>query len=45
MDEIASHSYVLTPGRYVGAEDLEDDGELFEDEGFSPPHPPDFRQG
>jgi type I restriction enzyme M protein len=29
-DEIASHGYVLTPGRYVGAEDVEDDGEPFE---------------
>jgi len=29
--EIASHSYVLTPGRYVGAEDVEDDGEPFEE--------------
>ncbi len=28
-DEIAAHSYVLTPGRYVGAEDIEDDGEDF----------------
>ena len=25
------HGYVLTPGRYVGTEELEDDGELFED--------------
>lgn len=25
--EIAEHGYVLTPGRYVGAEDVEDDGE------------------
>ena len=25
--EIATHDYVLTPGRYVGAADLEDDGE------------------
>ena len=24
--EIAEHGYVLTPGRYVGAEDVEDDG-------------------
>lgn len=31
LDEIAKHDYVLTPGRYVGAEDIEDDGELFED--------------
>jgi len=30
-DEIAAHGYILTPGRYVGAEDAEDDGEPFED--------------
>jgi type I restriction enzyme M protein len=29
--EIAGHGYVLTPGRYVGAEALEDDGEPFEE--------------
>lgn len=29
-DEIASHGYVLTPGRYVGAEEVEEDGEPFE---------------
>jgi type I restriction enzyme M protein len=29
--EIATHGYVLTPGRYVGAEELEDDGEPFEE--------------
>lgn len=28
-DEIASHGHVLTPGRYVGAEEVEDDGEPF----------------
>jgi type I restriction enzyme M protein len=28
-DEIASHQFVLTPGRYVGAEEVEDDGEPF----------------
>jgi type I restriction enzyme M protein len=28
-EEIASHGYVLTPGRYVGAEAVEDDGEPF----------------
>ncbi len=28
--EIATHGYVLTPGRYVGAEEAEDDGEPFE---------------
>ena len=27
--EIAAHGYVLTPGRYVGAEEVEDDGEPF----------------
>lgn len=30
-EEIAGHGYVLTPGRYVGAEDVEDDGEPFEE--------------
>ncbi len=29
--EIASHGYVLTPGRYVGAEAIEDDGEPFDE--------------
>lgn len=29
--EIAAHSYVLTPGRHVGAEEMEDDAETFED--------------
>jgi len=29
--EIAMHGYVLTPGRYVGAEEVEDDGEPFEE--------------
>ncbi len=29
--EIASHGYVLTPGRYVGAAEVEDDGEPFEE--------------
>jgi len=27
--EIATHGHVLTPGRYVGAEEVEDDGESF----------------
>ena len=31
LDEIASHSHVLTPGRYVGAAEAEDDGEPFEE--------------
>src|SRR4029077_20402987 len=30
-DEIAAHGYVLTPGRYVGAEEIEDDGDPFEE--------------
>ena len=30
-EEIASHGYVLTPGRYVGAEQVEDDGEPFDE--------------
>jgi len=31
LDEIAKHGYVLTPGRYVGAAQAEDDGEPFAD--------------
>ena len=31
LAEIRKHGYVLTPGRYVGAEAQEDDGEPFED--------------
>ncbi len=31
LDEIAAHGYVLTPGRYVGAEEVEDDDEAFEE--------------
>lgn len=30
-EEIEGHGFVLTPGRYVGAEDIEDDGIPFED--------------
>jgi type I restriction enzyme M protein len=30
LEEIRTHDYVLTPGRYVGAADVEDDGEPFE---------------
>ncbi len=31
LEEIKQHGYVLTPGRYVGAEEAEDDGEPFEE--------------
>lgn len=31
LDEIRQHDYVLTPGRYVGAAEQEDDGEPFAD--------------
>jgi type I restriction enzyme M protein len=31
LEEIQKHGYVLTPGRYVGAEAVEDDGEPFEE--------------
>ncbi len=31
LKEIEGHGYVLTPGRYVGAEEVEDDGEPFEE--------------
>ena len=31
LAEIAEHSHVLTPGRYVGAEEVEDDDEAFAD--------------
>ena len=30
LDEVRRHGHVLTPGRYVGAEPREDDGEPFE---------------
>ena len=31
LDDIRKHGHVLTPGRYVGAEAAEDDGEPFEE--------------
>jgi type I restriction enzyme M protein len=31
IKEIAEHDYILTPGRYVGIEEEEDDGEPFEE--------------
>lgn len=31
MEEIREHEYILTPGRYVGIEEVEDDGEPFEE--------------
>jgi type I restriction enzyme M protein len=31
LEEIRSHGHVLTPGRYVGAEEVEDDGVPFEE--------------
>jgi type I restriction enzyme M protein len=31
LEEVREHEYILTPGRYVGIEDVEDDGEPFEE--------------
>ncbi|WP_339618109.1 class I SAM-dependent DNA methyltransferase [uncultured Gilvimarinus sp.] len=31
LDDIKANDYVLTPGRYVGAAEVEDDGEVFEE--------------
>lgn len=31
IEEIRAHGYVLTPGRYVGAEEIEDDDESFDE--------------
>ena len=31
LDEVREHEYVLTPGRYVGIEEQEDDGIPFEE--------------
>lgn len=30
-DDFASYQFVITPGRYVGAEEVGDDGEPFDD--------------
>jgi len=31
LDDIRHHGHILTPGRYVGAAEVEDDGEAFEE--------------
>lgn len=31
LDEIKKHGYILTPGRYVGAVEIKEDGEAFEE--------------
>ena len=31
LEEVRSHDYILTPGRYVGIEEVEDDGISFDD--------------
>ena len=31
IEDIRAHGHVLTPGRYVGAEDIADDGEPFDE--------------
>ena len=31
LNEVEANNFVLTPGRYVGTEDIEDDGISFED--------------
>jgi type I restriction enzyme M protein len=31
LDEVREHEYILTPGRYVGIEEVEDDGEPFDE--------------
>ncbi len=31
LEQVREHEYILTPGRYVGIEEIEDDGEPFEE--------------
>ena len=31
LEEVREHDYILTPGRYVGLEEAEDDGEPFDE--------------
>ena len=31
LDEVRKHEWILTPGRYVGAEEVEEDSEVFEE--------------
>lgn len=31
IEEVRSHEYIITPGRYVGVEEVEDDGEPFDE--------------
>jgi type I restriction enzyme M protein len=31
LDDIRGHNHILTPGHYVGAAEVEDDGEIFDD--------------
>ena len=35
LEEIQSHDFALTPGRYVGAEEVEDDGEEHDHDGLA----------
>jgi type I restriction enzyme M protein len=31
LDEVRKHGHILTPGRYVGTEEIEEDDEVFEE--------------